>query len=75
MKLRALTAVAAPALVLGLAACDIDQTREGEAPEIEVEGGQLPEYDVDLPDVDIRRDTQQVVVPRIDIRRDTTIQR
>ena len=75
MKLRMLPALAAPALLLGIAACDIEQTREGEAPEVEVEEGRLPQYDVDLPDVDIRRDTQEVVVPRVDIRRDTSVQR
>lgn len=41
------------------AGCDIDQTREGEMPDVSVDPGQLPEYEVrqtqegQLPDVDI----------------------
>jgi hypothetical protein len=72
MKFRLLSAVFAPALLFGLAACDVDQTREGEMPDVEVEGGQLPEYDVDAPDVRVGTDTQRVIVPDIDVRRDTT---
>ncbi len=41
-------------------------------PDVEVEGGQLPEYDVDAPDVRVRTDTQRVIVPKVEIRRDTT---
>ena len=36
MKFRLLSALFAPALVMGLAACDVDQTREGDLPDIEV---------------------------------------
>ncbi len=35
---------------LGLAACDVDQTREAKAPAVDVEAGQLPRYDVEGPE-------------------------
>ena len=40
---------------LALGACDVDQTKEGELPEVEVNasGGQLPEFDVDAPTVNV----------------------
>ncbi|MBW3534069.1 MAG: hypothetical protein KY453_02445 [Gemmatimonadetes bacterium] len=52
-------------LVLPLAACDVDQTEQGDLPEVEVEDGNLPEYDVQGPEVDIREDT--VTVPEVDV--------
>lgn len=54
-----------PALAFGLSACSVEQTEEGEMPE--VEGGQLPEYDVDAADVDVGTDTSTVVVPDVDV--------
>ena len=65
----------APVLAFGLAACSVEQTEEGEVPDVDVEGGALPEYDVDAADVDVGTDTATVTVPDVDInppRRDTT---
>lgn len=63
------TAILAFALAstFALAACDVDQTQEGELPEVDVDvqGGQVPEYDVDAPDVDV--DTEEVTVPVPDV--------
>jgi hypothetical protein len=72
MRIKALSALLAPVLAFGVAACDVDQTQDGDLPEVDVEGGQLPEYDVDPADVDVGTDTQRVIVPDIDVRRDTT---
>lgn len=58
---KAITAAAALCAALGLAACDAEQTEEGELPE--VEGGNLPEYDVDAPEVNADVGTEQVDVP------------
>lgn len=55
------------AAALGLAACDVAQTEEGEMPEVNVEGGNLPEYDVDVADVKIGTEERTVEVPTIDI--------
>ncbi|MBD2843137.1 hypothetical protein [Erythrobacter rubeus] len=50
---------------LGLSACDVDQTEEGSLPE--VEGGNLPEYDVEPADVDVDTGTTEVEVPTVDV--------
>ncbi len=57
------------AAVFLLGACDVDQVDEGEMPEVQVEEGEAPEYDVDGPEVEVRSDTDTVVVetPEVDI--------
>jgi len=52
---------------LALSACSVEQTEEGDMPEVDVEGGALPEYDVDAADVDVGTETQTVEVPTIDV--------
>ena len=52
---------------MGLAACDVDQTQEGEMPEVEVTGGQMPEFDVETADVDVGTKETTVEVPDVDI--------
>jgi hypothetical protein len=57
LKLHKLFAVSAVALALG--ACDVNKTEEGEMPDVDVDGGEMPEYDVvkkddgEMPDVDV----------------------
>jgi uncharacterized lipoprotein len=62
---KSIALVAAATLAFGLAACDVDQTEEGELPE--VEGGNLPEYDVEAPDVEVGTEEVTVDVPTIDV--------
>lgn len=50
---------------LGLAACDVEQTEEGEMPE--VEGGNMPEYDVETPEVEVGTEEETVEVPTVDV--------
>lgn len=68
--------VAAAFLVfLALGACEIEQRDQAEAPEIEVEPGALPQLEIEPADVEVRTDTQIVVVPEVQVqpeRRDTT---
>lgn len=52
---------------LAITACDVEQTAEGEAPDVNVEGGELPEYDVDAPNVDVGTETKEVTVPTVDV--------
>jgi hypothetical protein len=54
---------------LGLAACDVDQTKEGDMPEVDVNvsGGQLPEFNVQGPDVDVGTKNETIQVPTIDV--------
>ena len=71
MKTRKfLSLIVAPLFAFGLAACDVDQTQEGELPDVDVQGGQVPEYDVDAADVDVGTDTQTVITPDIDVQND-----
>ena len=62
-------AFVAGCLPLFVSACDVDQTQEGEAPEIDVqaEAGELPEYDVQPADVDVSTGTEEVEVPTLDV--------
>jgi uncharacterized lipoprotein len=54
-------------LVLPLAACQVRQTEEGELPEVEVQGGNMPEYDVDTADVEVTTREADVTVPDVDV--------
>jgi hypothetical protein len=54
-------------MALAISACTADVENEGELPDVDVEGGEVPEYDVDAADVDVTTDTQQVITPDIDI--------
>lgn len=57
-----------PALAVAFAAaCTAEQTQEGELPDVDVSGGQVPQYDVDAADVTVTQDTQQIVTPDIDV--------
>ena len=49
--------------------CRVRQTEEGELPDVDVsaEGGNMPEYDVDAADVDVKTEKREVTVPDIDI--------
>lgn len=69
MKPRAMIALATPLLLLSVAACDVDQTEAGEMPDVEVQEGELPEYDVDAADVSVGMDTDTVVTehPTVDV--------
>lgn len=54
-----------------LTSCDVDQTQEGELPEVDVdvdtEPGQAPEYDVDWVDVEVNTTTRMVEVPNVTV--------
>jgi hypothetical protein len=66
----ALPAVLATTAITG-AACSVEQTREAEAPEVEVEGGRLPQFDVNWADVDVGTTTKTVTVPVVRVERET----
>ncbi len=60
-------AAALAATTLALSACDVEQTEEGDMPELEVQGGNMPEYDVDTADVDVETETRTVEVPTLEV--------
>lgn len=66
MKIRSLM-LTPLALVLVAGACTAEQTQEGELPEVNVEGGQAPQYDVNPAEVNVGTDTQTVVTPEVDV--------
>ena len=57
------------AAALALGACDVDKTQEGELPQVDVdvEGGQLPRYDVNAPEIDVATRDEEVTIPDVDI--------
>lgn len=57
------------ALALTLSAgCTVEQTEEGRLPDVDVEGGNLPKYDVDTPDVDVSMKKKTIEVPDVDVK-------
>lgn len=58
-----------PLLVMGLVVvgCRAEQTEEGEVPDVRVEGGELPEYDVEAAGVDVTTDTQVIETPEVEV--------
>lgn len=67
MRKAAVVIPLALVLVLSFTACEVEQTEEGEMPEVTVEEGNLPEYDVDAPEVDVEMEEKTVEVPDVDI--------
>lgn len=67
MKTRILSLAILMMGSIALTSCDVEQTREGEMPEVnvDVEEGQLPAYDVDWADVDVSTTTKTVKVPKV----------
>lgn len=61
-KLTGKFAVLAIALssAFALAACNVEQTEEGELPDVDVDatGGEMPAYDVETPEVDVDADVE-----------------
>jgi uncharacterized lipoprotein len=54
---------------LALVACDVDQTQEGEMPDVDVNatGGELPEFNVEGPTVNVGTENKTVEVPTVDV--------
>ena len=67
--MKIITTMLVAAGCLGLAACDVDQTKEGELPEVEVNasGGEMPEFDVDAPTVNVGTENKTIEVPTVDV--------
>ena len=53
------------AVALGL--IDVSQTQQAKLPSVEVKGGQLPEFDADVADVDVSTANTTVNVPTVDV--------
>ncbi len=59
------------ATCLSFAACDVDQTKEGKLPEVDVDvnasGGQVPEFNVQGPSVEVGSENKTIEVPTVDV--------
>lgn len=69
MKISLLSAGLAAVLGFALVGCDVEKTREGEMPDVDVDvqEGQMPAYDVDGPEVDVNMEESKVKVPDVDV--------
>ena len=69
--IKAVATISASAGLFFLASCKVDQTEEGSMPsvDVDVEEGNLPEYDVTGPDVAVGTKTKtiEVEVPAVDV--------
>lgn len=63
----AIVAVLAIIAAFAFGLIDIDQTKETKMPEVSVQGGQAPAFDVDTAKVDVGTTTEQVKVPTVDV--------
>ena len=66
---KIIAALAGASCLAGLAACDVDKTKNGAMPDVDVNvsGGQLPEYNVQGPDVQVGTENKTVQVPTVDV--------
>ncbi|HKI05634.1 MAG TPA: hypothetical protein VKK31_26880 [Thermoanaerobaculia bacterium] len=55
--------LSAALLTVSTTGCRVTKTQEGEMPDVEVKGGQVPKYDVDAPEVDVKTESREVTVP------------
>jgi len=57
------------AVALAVGGCKAEVTDRGNAPDVNVEGGDLPNVDLDPSkvDVDVSVDTQKIQVPNVDV--------
>ena len=74
---RTFALVAATAAAMLATACSVEQTKEAEAPDVDVNasGGQLPEFDVDAKEVVVGTTEENVEVPDVDVKtKETTVE-
>lgn len=70
-RIRWKAAILIPAILLvGLSTgCRVEQEEAGELPDVDVDvdAGELPEYEVEGPEVDVGSEEQEVTVPDVDV--------
>ncbi|WP_299788644.1 hypothetical protein [uncultured Marivita sp.] len=55
------------AVAFGVYMVDIDQTQEGSLPTVSIDGGEMPEYDADVGDIEVGERDVTVTVPTVDV--------
>lgn len=63
----AIIAVLAIIAAFAFGLIDIDQTKETKIPEVSVQGGQAPAFDVDTAKVDVGTTSEQITVPKVEV--------
>ncbi|MCR9108885.1 hypothetical protein [Marivita sp. XM-24bin2] len=69
MKVGAIVAgvVLVAAVAFGVYMVDIDQTEEGTLPTVSIDGGNMPEFDAEVGDVEVGERDVTVTVPDVDL--------
>ena len=67
MAKRVIALILAPACI-SLGGCEVKKTQDGEAPQVSVTGGQLPQYEVKGPEVKVGTKKETVTVPTVHIK-------
>ena len=71
MKAGSIIAVIVVAIAIGFGIyfIDVDQTEEGSMPDVDVsvEGGELPEFDADVGDIETGTEEVTIEVPTLDV--------
>ena len=67
---KIIIALATAGCLAALAACDVDQTKNAQLPDVDVNatGGQLPEFNVTTPEVTVGTENKTVQVPDVDVK-------
>lgn len=52
---------------LSFTACNVEKTQEGDMPDVNVTGGQLPEYNVETPEVTVGTENKTVEMPTVEV--------
>ncbi len=55
------------ALMLGVGGCTIEKEESGQLPDVDVQGGNMPEYEIKDADVDVGIKERSVPLPNVDI--------
>ena len=70
MMNNAIKMLALGAVFICVAGCKVNKTQEGKVPEVNVsaKGGQLPEYNVEGPKIDVGSKNETVKVPTVKVK-------
>jgi hypothetical protein len=68
--MKKITLLLAAAGGLAVSACDVDQTKNAQLPDVDVNvtGGQAPAFDVTGPEVNVGMENKTVQVPNVDVK-------
>ena len=69
MKLGAIIGiiVVVLAIIFGIYMIDIDQTEEAQLPEVNIEGGNMPEFDAEVGEIKVEEEEVTVTVPTLEV--------